>query len=177
MAGKKVRRLVTGHDAEGRSKFLMDGDAPAVLVMAQMGDLTVTDLWETFESPADNTGEADNTDRRVHLEPGPNGTIFRIVEFPPDAVWKDGAQGAEAFADLQASHAADSDHDDPGMHKTSTVDYALVLEGEIWAVMDTDERVMRAGDVLIQRGTNHAWANRTSENCRVMFVLCDAKPA
>jgi mannose-6-phosphate isomerase-like protein (cupin superfamily) len=176
MSGKKVRRLVTGHDANGRSKFLLDGDAPTVLVMPQMGNLTVTDLWETYESPASNAGDKDNTERAVHLEPGPGGTIFRIVEFPPDATWKTGAKGAEAFAALQASHAADSGHSDPGMHKTHTVDYALVLEGEIWAVMDTDERLMRAGDVLIQRGTNHAWANRTDRNCRVMFVLCDAKP-
>ena len=62
------------------------------------------------------------------------------------------------------------------MHKTDTVDYALILSGEIWAVMDTDERLMKAGDALIQRGTNHAWANRTEENCTVMFVLSDAKP-
>ena len=60
------------------------------------------------------------------------------------------------------------------MHKTASVDYALVLEGEIWAVMETAERLMKAGDVLIQRGTNHAWANRTEKNSRVMFVLCGA---
>ena len=177
MAGEKVRRLVTGHDADGRSMFVMDGDAPSVLVMEKMGDLTVTDLWETYGSPASNEGEQDNADRAVHLEPGPNGTIFRIVEFPPDSAWKsDEASGAEAFSALQASHVADSGSSDPGMHKTNTVDYALVLAGEIWAVMDSDERLMKAGDVLIQRGTNHAWANRTEENCRVMFVLCDAHP-
>lgn len=177
MAGRKVRRLVTGHDENGKSKFLSDGDAPAVLVMEKMGDLTVTDLWETYETPASNAGDQDNTERPVHLEPGPNGTIFRIVEFPPDSAWKhDEASGAEAFDALQASHAADGEHSDPGMHKTNTVDYALVLEGEIWAVMDTDERLMKAGDVLVQRGTNHAWANRTEQNCRVMFVLCDAQP-
>ena len=177
MAGKKVRRLVTGHDANGKSMFVMDSDAPSILVMEKMGDLTVTDLWETYESPAKNAGEKDNADRPVHLEPGSNGTIFRIVEFPPDSAWKgNDASGAEAFDALQASHVADSESADPGMHKTNTVDYALVLEGEIWAVLDTDEQLMKAGDVLIQRGTNHAWANRTEQNCRVMFVLCDAEP-
>ena len=176
MAGKKIRRLVTGHDPNGKSIFLTDGEATTVLVMEKMGKLTVTDLWETFDAPADNRGTKDNADRLVHLEPAPRGTIFRVVEFPPDALWKTGADGAAAFAELQASHAADGGSSDPGMHKTATVDYALVLDGEIWAVMDTGERLMRAGDVLIQRGTNHAWANRTDKNCRVMFVLCGAQP-
>lgn len=176
MAGKKIRRLVTGHNAAGESLFLTDGDATSVLVLEKMGNLTVTDLWETSETPARNVGENDNADRPVHLEPGSHGTIFRIVEFPPDAAWKTGANGAEAFAALKASHVADGTSSDPGMHKTASVDYALILEGEIWAVMDTDERLMKAGDVLIQRGTNHAWANRTGSNCRVMFVLCGAHP-
>jgi len=176
MSTKPVRRLVTGHNSEGKSTFLMDADAPCVLVMDKMGNLTVTDLWETMSSPADNTGEKDNTDRPVHLEPGPNGTVFRVVDFPPDADWKDGADGAEAFEQLQASHAADDEHADPAMHKTDTVDYAMVLDGEIYAVMDTGERLMKAGDVLIQKGTNHGWSNKTDRFCRMMFVLCDAHP-
>jgi hypothetical protein len=176
MPATKIRRLVTGHDSNGKSKFILDGDAPTVLVMAAMGDSTVTDLWESFDAPADNTGAADNADRAVHLEPAATGSIFRIVEFAPDSAWKNGADGAAAFDALQASHAADQSSGDPGMHKTASVDYALVLEGEIWAVMDTDERLMKAGDVLIQRGTNHAWANRTENLCRVMFVLSGARP-
>ena len=176
MAVRKVRRLVTGHDANGKSKFIMDGDAPTVLVIEAMGGLTSTDLWETFESPADNSGDKDNADRPVHLEPRATGSIFRVVDFPPDSAWKDSANGAEAFAAMQASHAADASSDDPGMHKTDSVDYALVLNGEIWAVMDTDERLMKAGDALIQRGTNHAWSNRTEKPCQVMFVLSGAKP-
>ncbi|MEM7294916.1 MAG: cupin domain-containing protein, partial [Pseudomonadota bacterium] len=166
-----------GHDANGQSKFIMDGDAPTVIEIESMGGLGITDLWETFDSPADNSGDADNADRAVHLEPDAMGSIFRIVEFPPDSAWKDGGDGAEAFAQIQASHAADADSADPAMHKTDTVDYALVLDGEIWAVMDTEERLMKAGDSLVQRGTNHAWANRTEEICRVMFVLTGAKPA
>ncbi|MFT4564930.1 MAG: hypothetical protein ACI9BW_004700 [Gammaproteobacteria bacterium] len=176
MAARKVRRLVTGHDTNGKSKFIMDGDAPTVLEIEAMGGLTSTDLWETFDSPADNSGDKDNSDRAVHLEPNATGSIFRIVDFPPDSAWKDSANGAAAFAAMQASHAADESSDDPGMHKTDTVDYALVLNGEIWAVMDTDERLMKAGDALIQRGTNHAWSNRTEVPCQVMFVLSGAKP-
>ena len=176
MNAQKVRRLVTGHDGDGKSKFIMDGDAGTVLVMEAMGGLAVTDLWETFDAPADNTGAADNADRAVHLEPSSTGVVFRIVEFPPDSTWKDSGDGAAAFAELQAAHVADQSSDDPAMHKTDTVDFALVLDGEIWAVMDTDERMMKRGDALIQRGTNHAWANKTEEPCRVMFVLCGAHP-
>lgn len=176
MPGKNIRRLVTGHDANGKSNFLMDGDAPNIVVLEKMGGLKVTELWETFDAPADNRGTKDNADRALHLEPAARGTIFRIVDFPPDAVWKTGANGAAAFAELQAGHAADISSSDPGMHKTASVDYALVLEGEIWAVMDTAERLMKTGDVLIQRGTNHSWANRTDQNSRVMFVLCGAQP-
>ena len=176
MGTRPVRRLVTGHDENGKSKFLMDGDAPCVLAMDKMGNLTVTDLWETTDSPADNTGEKDNTDRPVHLEPEKRGTVFRVVDFPPDSAWKDGADGGDAFDQLQARHVADGDHSDPAMHKTDSVDYALVLDGEIWAVMDTEERLMRAGDAIIQRGTNHAWANKTDRFCRMMFVLCGADP-
>ena len=64
----------------------------------------------------------------------------------------------------------------PGMHKTATVDYAIVLTGEIWAVIDEGETLMKPGDTLIQRGTNHAWSNRTNESCRVAFILIDAVP-
>ena len=176
MQAQQIRRLVTGHDANGKSCFITDSAAPSVLAIAQMGGLTVTDLWETFDAPADNLGRRDNADRPVHLEPKPRGTIFRVVEFPPDAEWKNNADGAAAFAAIQASHAADHASDDPGMHKTASVDFALVLDGEIWAVMETEERLMKAGDALVQRGTNHAWANRTTRSCRVMFVLCGAAP-
>jgi len=176
MGAKSVRRLVTGHDTQGKSCFLLDEAATSVLAVDSMGGLGITDLWETFDAPADNTGTADSADRAVHLEPGARGTIFRIVDFPPDAAWKDQADVEAAFDAIGAAHAADHASTEPGMHKTATVDYAFVIEGEIWAVMDTDERLMQAGDALVQRGTNHAWANRTDQVCRVLFVLAGAHP-
>jgi gentisate 1,2-dioxygenase len=103
------------------------------------------------------------------------GTIFRTVEFPPDSAWK-GMDARKVFDELKAGHAADAHAANPGMHKTASVDYALVIKGEIWAILDKDERLMREGDVLIQRGTNHAWSNRSEENCLMMFVLCGAYP-
>ena len=84
----------------------------------------------------------------------------------------------KAFAAMGAGHAMDrSDARHPAMHKTNTVDYALVLDGEIWALMDEGDKLLRAGDCLIQRGTNHAWSNYTDTPCRVAFILVNAHPA
>jgi hypothetical protein len=174
--GQKVRRVVTGHNARGHSCILMDGNAPNIMEMASMPGLVVTDLWETKGSPADNRGDKDNADRPVRLEPPPGGSVFRIVEFPPDAAWKGKASGAEAFDSIGAGHAVAEGSDDPMMHVTATTDYAIVLEGEVWAVMEDGETCLRAGDVLVQRGTMHSWSVRTDRPARVAFILVDAAP-
>jgi hypothetical protein len=172
----KIRRIVTGHDAHGKSVFLTDGPATRTLELPSVPGLVVTDLWETTTAPADNGGAKDAVDRPVHLEPAPTGTICRVVEFPPDAGWQGKADAQAAFEALAAGHAKDAHSSNPMMHKTASVDYAIVLKGEIWAVMDDSERRMTAGDVLIQRGTNHAWSNRTAAPALVAFILVGAKP-
>ena len=174
---KPVRRLVTGHDASGRSVFIMDGAAPQVYCRSP-GSAIVTELWETRSSPADNSGMAETTDHPFRLPPPKNGTVFRIIEYPPDkervaalAVQRrepdDGSGHGEAFDRSKPRH--------PGFHKTSSVDYAIVLSGEIHALLDEGEVRLTAGDVLIQRGTNHAWSNRTDAPAVLAFVLVDAK--
>ena len=173
---EKIRRVVTGHDAAGKSVFIMDGDATAVKEMESMPGLALTDLWQTNGAPADNAGNADATDRPVVLEPPPNGTIFRIVEFPPDSAWRDQAKALEAFESIGAGHAKDAASDDPMMHKTSTVDYLIVLKGEIWAILDEGETCLKPGDVMIQRGTNHSWSVRTDEPCLLAAILVNAEP-
>ena len=172
----RVRRVLTGHDAGGRSTFIADGEAPNVKEMASMPGLALTDLWETAAAPASNAGEQDAAARPVRLEPPQNGTILRIVEFPPDSAWRGGADGAAAFKSIGAGHAQDRGSSDPMMHKTSTVDYIIVLKGEIYAVMETGEKLLRAGDILVQRGTNHSWSVRGNEPCIVAAVLVSAKP-
>jgi quercetin dioxygenase-like cupin family protein len=174
----KIRRLVTGHDASGKSIFLTDGTATRTLEVPAVPGLVVTDLWETTTAPADNSGDKDAVDRPVHLEPVSTGTICRVVEFPPDKSWqgKGDSVSKAAFEAMGAGHAKDAHSSNPMMHKTASVDYAIVLEGEIWAVMDDGERRMSAGDVLIQRGTNHAWSNRTDKPALVAFILVGAKP-
>ena len=182
----KVRRVLTGHDAEGRSTIIADAIAANVKEIPGIPGLALTDLWETAGAPASNEGSADAAARPVRLEPPPNGTIFRVVEFPPDATWRKRAVGGEeaggeeaareGFDAIGAGHTQDRGSRDAMMHKTSTVDYAIVLKGEITAVMEKGETLLRAGDVLVQRGTNHSWSVRGDEPALVAFVLVSASP-
>ena len=172
----RVRRVLTGHDAEGKSTIIADGQAPNVKEMASMPGLALTDLWETTGAPADNAGHSDAAARPVRLEPLKNGTLFRIVEFPPDSQWRNRADARAAFDSIGAGHAPDRSSADPMMHKTSTVDYIVVLKGEIHAVLDKGETLLKPGDVFIQRGTNHSWSVRGNEPCVIAVVLVNAAP-
>ena len=172
----RVRRVLTGHTPDGKSTFMADGHAPNMKEMPSFPGLALTDLWETTGAPASNEGYADAADRPIKLEPPKNGTIVRIVEFPPDAHRPQGNDGSAGFKAIGAGHAQDKRSSDPMMHKTGTVDYIIVLKGEIYAVMETGEKLLRAGDVLIQRGTMHSWSVRTAEPCIIAAILVNAKP-
>jgi mannose-6-phosphate isomerase-like protein (cupin superfamily) len=172
----RVRRVLTGHDADGESMFLMDGLAPNVKEMTAMPGLALTALWETRGAPARNEGSADNADRPVQLEPPANGTILRIVEFPPDSAWRGRTDGRAGFDSIGAGHAQDAHSSDPMMHKTASVDYIIVLKGEIYAIMDKGETLLKAGDILVQRGTKHSWSVRGNEPCIIAAVLVSAAP-
>src|SRR5262245_22682245 len=173
---KPIRRIVTGHNAQGRSVIASDGPSPHVLTLPGRPDFALTGLWVSGGAPASNAGSADAAKRGITLEPPSHGSIFRIVEFPPDAA-AGGFDRAAAFRAMGASHAMDPDASrHPGMHRTDSVDYAIVLSGEIWTLMDEGETLMRAGDTLMQRGTNHAWSNRSDQPCLVAFILVSARP-
>jgi hypothetical protein len=172
----RIRRVVTGHDKRGKSVFVMDGKAPNVLEMASMPGVALTDLWRTRTAPASNAGNADAAAGRIVLEPRAEGTILRIVEFPPDSKWRKSADAKKAFASIGAGGAPDHGSADAMMHATATVDYIIVLKGEIWAVLDKGEKLLKQGDVLIQRGTNHSWSVRTREPCVIAAVLVGARP-
>lgn len=172
----KIRRVVTGTDKSGRSVFLQDGKAKNIKEMESMPGLALTDLWETTAAPASNEGDADAARRPVRLEPPPGGTIVRIVEFPPDSAWRDQADANAAFASIGAGHAKDKSNADPMMHKTSTVDYIIVLKGQIVAIMEKGEKLLKKGDILIQRGTNHSWSVRGKKPCVVAAILVSAHP-
>jgi Cupin domain len=174
---RPMRRVVTGHNAQGKSVILSDAASPHVLELPGMPGLAFVDLWATDGSPASNAGQADGAARTIVLEPPARGTIFRIVDFPPDKVMAGKVDRGKAFAAMGAGHTMDkSAARHPAMHKTNTIDYALVLDGEIWALVDEGETLLKAGDCLVQRGTNHAWSNRTDTPCRVAFILVSADP-
>ena len=172
----KVRRVVTGHGNDGQSMFATDGYATNIKEMTSMPGLALTDLWETATAPASNAGHADAASRTIRLEPPRGGTILRIVEFPPDSAWRNSADARAAFDSIGAGHAKDQQSSDPMMHKTATVDYIIVLKGEIWAIMDKGETLLKAGDILVQRGTNHSWSVRGNEPCIIAAVLVSAEP-
>jgi hypothetical protein len=172
----RIRRVVTGHDKNGKSLFVMDGKAPNVLEMASMPGVALTDLWRTRSAPASNSGNDDAATGKIKLEPPASGTILRIVEFPPDTKWRKSADAAKAFASIGAGGAPDHGSADAMMHATATVDYIIVLKGEIWAILDKGEKLLKQGDILIQRGTNHSWSVRTKEPAVVAAILIGAKP-
>jgi mannose-6-phosphate isomerase-like protein (cupin superfamily) len=176
-----VRRVVTGHDRDGRA--VIQSDAPPVRVqqVGGPGGPTFFEVWHTRETPAviDRTSGEPPEDGLV-LAPPKGGTRIRVIDFPPegDAIRRlTAAEAAEKFREMGGSAAARSGADAPHplMHRTQTVDYGIVLEGELTLVVDRGETTVRAGDIVIQRGTNHAWANRTERNCRVAFVLIDGR--
>ena len=172
-----IRRIVTGHDAEGRACIVEDAPAAAVRTVPDRPGYRAVNVWRTNRTPA-LIDEEDSIDAHQGILPPDSGTILRIIDFPPEP-----ADPAERDRRIRATFGGmfkDATHDGrkhPGMHRTDTVDYAICLEGEIWSVMDEGETLMRAGDVLIQRGTNHAWANRSQKTARIAFVLIDAMRA
>jgi len=173
---QKIRRVVTGHDAQGRSTILFDGHAQTVKEMDSMPGLGLTDLWETAGAPADNGSADDAAQRPVRLTPPSTGSLFRIVEFPPDAAWRSTVDASAAFDSIGAGTARDHHSDDPLRHKTATIDYIVVLKGEIHAIVDTGEVLLKAGDVLVQRGTMHSWSVRGNEPCLIAVILIGATP-
>ena len=170
-----IRRIVTGDDAQGRSRVVEDAPAAAVRTVPERPGYRAVNVWRTTQSPA-LIDDPDSISGHEGILPPRQGSILRIIDFPPEP-----ADPAERDRRIRATFGGiykDARHDGrkhPGMHLTDTVDYAIVLEGEIWSVMDEGETLMRAGDVLIQRGTNHAWANRSNKTARIAFVLIDAK--
>jgi len=172
-----IRRIVTGNDAEGRSSIVEDGPPPAVITVPERPGYVVSNVWVTGETPAAIDRPDASTAHQGILPPG-NGTILRVIEYPPEpesrAEFEEMARATFRAIYPDVAHDPD-DAPHAGMHKTETVDYAIILSGEITAVMDEGETVMKAGDILVQRGTNHAWANRSGKPCRIAFVLIDGR--
>jgi quercetin dioxygenase-like cupin family protein len=177
----QVRRVVTGHDARGRAVVISDAPAPFVHVNAVNPEWYSTDIWRTSETPARIVPAApEPTLGPRRQKPGKRGTVLRINHFPPEseAVRRmDPEASRRAFAALGNEKAATFGKGGrhPLMHRTETIDYAIVLAGEITMVLDDDDVDLKAGDVVVQCGTNHAWSNRSKAPCIVAFVLIDGE--
>ena len=146
-----IRRVVTGHDAKNVAKVILD--APATNAKFPGPGMVSTMIWCTDHAPADiSVGEKveDMGARIIGTAPPAKGSRFAVIDFPPG--------------------------NKPHMHRTETIDYVIVIEGEIDMDMDDSTVTLKAGDVMVQRGTNHAWANRGDKRARVAFVLIDAEP-
>ena len=143
----ELRRVVTGHDGSGRAVVKFD-EVSKNLVSARPGS-TACVVWTTESFPVDNTGDGDEGLRKTGTTLS-NGTVFRVVEFAPGVA--------------------------PRVHRTDSIDYAVVISGEIDMELDDSVVHLKAGDVLVQRGTIHNWVNRGSAPCVIAFVLIDAKP-
>jgi mannose-6-phosphate isomerase-like protein (cupin superfamily) len=177
MLDKPVRRIVTIDDADGRSKALSAGSVLDISRDPARPGYAASHIWAAGINPLGGgagTMRAHNT-----IEPPSNGSVCRIITFPPDAVYagKVGAREVGAFFAAAGSPAASTyspKAPHPYMQRTRTLDFCLVLEGRITLVLDTQEVHLEAGDTVIQRGANHAWSNRSSEPCVIAFTLIDA---
>lgn len=164
-----VHRVVAAEGADGRSAFVSEGPAPHVVAQPGRG-LVFHELWATDGVGRERADEDAGARRPAH-HPPPGGTLLRIVEFLPDEQ-RDGAVTADLEA-IGAEQIAVANAD-PTFHRNETVDYNVVISGEIYAVTETEEVLLRPGDVLIQRGTSHTWSNRSGRPCVYASVMVSA---
>jgi len=170
---RPIRRVVTGHDKNGKAVITMDSAAPNARL--RPNGLVSTLMWVTDKSPTAESA-SDEGNRETGITPPLNGTIFRILEIPPESTrTADQAHAAGVGgADLDKGLERDPNARHSGMHHTESIDYALILDGEIDMLLDDSETHLKTGDVVIMQGTYHAWANRTNKTCMMAFILVGA---
>jgi hypothetical protein len=175
---KSVRRIVVA-DENGRSRAIADGPTPDVRTDPARPGYSSSRIWVTDRTPGRLKDVRESLAAPHTIEPPAGGSVCRVVTFPPDATWRGraGAKEVQAFFSLMGSPGASTysgTAPHPYMQRTQTLDFCLVLEGEITLVLDTAEVALRAGDTVVQRGTNHAWSNRSGKPCTIAFSLHDA---
>ena len=174
----QVRRVVTGHDNNGKAIVISDGPAPVHTNPLRPGQVS-HEIWKTRECPIPiGRNEADPVAGPRQIHPPARGTMFRISEVPPESeairsMTPEKAREAFRAVGNEAASTYGRGGRHPLMHRTETVDYAVVLEGEITLILDDEDVKLKAGDVVIQRGTSHAWSNRSGKVVKMLYVLCD----
>ena len=178
---RAIRRVVTGHDKSGKAVILSDGAVPVVHSNPMRPGQLSYEVWKTSAMPIPlPADEPEPTGGKRQLHPVANGTVFRISEVPPESdairnLTPEAPRGPSAANNAEEASTWARGGRHPLMHRTETVDYAVVLEGEITLLLDEGEVMLKAGDVAIQRGTNLAWRNHTSKPTRMLYVLMDGK--
>lgn len=178
MSFPPIHRVVTGHDADGKAIVASSGPLPTVVEITAIPGTVFHEVWSTAATPAPVDNAADPTLGPLMLPPPKQGTRIRFVDIPPDTA-EFLAQGAgkmkDAFAQIgdEAASTVKAHSPHPLMHRTESVDYGIVIEGELTLVLDDSEVQLKPGSVVVQRGSNHAWANRSGQPCRMLFVLVD----
>jgi mannose-6-phosphate isomerase-like protein (cupin superfamily) len=181
MAHTPVRRIVTGHDDDGKAIILEDRPAPRAQEMGGAGGLVFHEIWTTDTTPARiDRASGESREHRISLLPPANGTRIRVIDAPPDgdsAAQVTPEMARAMFAEIGAAEvmikSGPMPPPHPLMHRTQTIDYAIILEGEMTLILDETETTVRAGDIVIQRGTSHSWSNRSDSRCRAVFVMID----
>jgi mannose-6-phosphate isomerase-like protein (cupin superfamily) len=178
MAFPAIHRVVTGHDSDGHAVVTSDGPLPVVTELKAIAGTVFHEVWSTSASPASVGNGPDPTPGPLMLPPPSHGTRIRFVDIPPETpelFGRDADALRAGFSEIGDGGAstghAGAPH--PLMHRTETVDYGVVIEGEITLVLDRGEVQLKPGSVVVQRGTNHAWANRSGKPCRMLFMLID----
>ena len=170
-----MRRVITGHDEEGKSIVVLDGP-PAQSIGEDVGGLF--ELWNTDGNLINTKDRIDRADDEILLSPPKNGSKFRYFQInpTPEGVPMDVLQNmaADAFEKIGASHHRIDTSKHPAMHKTDTIDYIILLEGDVTLILDKEEVVIKPHDVVVQRGTNHAWVNNGNNPALLIAVLIDS---
>lgn len=180
MTTAPFRRIVTGHDAQGQAVILEDAPPPRVQQIGGAIGPMFYEVWNTHATPAPiDAASGEPAETGIVLAPPKGGTRIRVLDIPPEGdnfANMTAEESAAHFAEIGAGGAtASSSGRHALMHRTETVDYGIVLEGELVLIMDVGETTVRAGDIIIQRGTNHGWANRSNATCRIAFILIDGE--
>jgi hypothetical protein len=166
---KTARRVISGVDADGKSTILTDENTKTRVALPAF---TVNDVWRLDSLPG-TFGAGDALKSEVELEPPAQGLVVRLATFPPDSEI-DPALYAESIGDLHGQDANAGSDEIVGLHATETIDIATILDGEIYAVFETGETLLRAGDTVINRGNKHAWSNRTDKPVTMVAVMLPA---
>jgi len=169
----EIRRVVTKLDASGKAVVMVDGQ---VQLTSFRSPNPANEMWVTPVGPPDFSWTEDRGKTKVGLVPPKGGTIFRIVDFVPTDK-KIESMDINTMMKVVGDHAPAKGMPPrhPMMHRTRSLDYALIMSGEIDMLLDDSEVHLKAGDVVVQQATNHAWVNRSGKPCRVAFILIDSQ--